>query len=374
MLTPPEPAPAPIQAISPSLYEALLLCPARATWYANGSRSILPTHPSALLGTCFHAVMEALQRGIAHGDEDECREGARRAFDELAARIHGEAQPLLRVKFPSPARIPYYNLIRERAAAAAAEYCRTVQHPGERSRSSVAEARFESSDHVIVGRPDLIDPEHSEVIDYKTGQPHDDGWQVSEREGRQLRLYAYLAAESGIEVTKGTIIRSNGETGSIQIPEKDAQAEAESARRLLAEFNASVESGISFRDAAIPSPTACRMCPCIPLCEAFWDAADSGWREECGVHVEGTVSSIHPAEVQGTALLTITVDASRGTLDEGEASIEQIPQGWVLADGDRCPERADAVRLVDGRLVSEDPAVVRADRVTTSLWRLESVQ
>ncbi|MHB1498514.1 MAG: hypothetical protein ACYCXN_11475, partial [Acidimicrobiales bacterium] len=67
MLTPNEPTPQAVQSISPSFYEALLGCPARAAWYISGTSGDLAPHPSALLGTCFHGVMEALQKGQITG-------------------------------------------------------------------------------------------------------------------------------------------------------------------------------------------------------------------------------------------------------------------------------------------------------------------
>jgi len=47
----------PLQQLSPSIYEALLRCRARATWAAFGDRSTLPQHPKALLGSCLHGLV-----------------------------------------------------------------------------------------------------------------------------------------------------------------------------------------------------------------------------------------------------------------------------------------------------------------------------
>lgn len=370
MLIPEQPTPTAIPAVSPSLYETLLGCPARAAWYANGPRNVTAAHPAALLGTCFHGVMEALQKGqLQEVDDEDRRDAARRLFDQLAAQLHVASHPLIGTKFARPDKIPYYNRIRERAAAVAGSQRPTADRP--HSAGVLSERRFQSSDGVIVGRPDVIDVERGEVIDYKTGQPAaQDSLRVSDREGRQLTLYAYLALEAGVAITRGTIVRSNGDTASIEISEAAARAEAERARLALSEFNSSVVQGRTFSELAHPSPPVCRFCPCIPFCEPFWASAEPSWNEECGCHVEGTVRSVQPANVQGTNLVTIEVTVSRGTIAGGPASIEQIPVAWVEADGDRCPLPEDTVRLVDARLVAEDPAVVRADRVMTSLWRL----
>jgi PD-(D/E)XK nuclease superfamily len=372
VLIPAPPTPGHIDRISPALYETLLGCPARATWSVHGQPAFAP-HPSALLGTCFHGVMEAVQRGQISGGDDQCRLAARDRFDRLAASIHAGAHPLLRMKFPSPEKLPFYNLFRERAVVLAVECCR---QSGEsmRSRSdaqgAVAEQRFTSSDGLIVGRPDFIDLLRSEVIDYKAGSIPDEGWRVSEREARQLNLYVYLAGEAGLSISQGTIVRGNGETATIEVPPAAAAAEAQKAREALAEYNASVD-GRTFYDLARPAPNTCRMCPCLPTCEPFWQTSDPTWQEGCGIHLEGIVVAVEQATVQGTRLVSLHVDASRGTLGQTAVIVEQVPLAWATADGDRAPEAGDVVRVVDGRLTSsEDPVVVRADRVTTSLWRV----
>ncbi len=375
MLIPDPLAPSPIDRISPSLYETLLGCPARAAWSAQGPRDALAPHPLALLGTCFHGVMEAVQKGQISASGDEGREAARQLFDQLAAEIHAHAHPLLKVKFSSSEKLPFYNLFRERAAVLAGEYAgRSGEGAGSDAGAdgSVAEQRFRSSDGLIVGRPDLIDEQRSEVVDYKTGLSADEGWRVSEREARQLNLYVYLATEAGVSATHGTIVRGNGETATIDIPPATAEAEAQSARDALAEYNQSVD-GSTFYDLARPAPDTCRMCPCIPMCEPFWAASDPTWQESCGVHVEGTITNVEEATIQATPLISIQVQASRGTLGQAPISVEQVPLAWPTVDGDRTPDVGDVVRIVDGRLTSpDDPLIVRADRIMTSLWRVEA--
>jgi PD-(D/E)XK nuclease superfamily len=333
----------------------------------------LMPHPLALLGICFHSVMEAVQKGRVLGSDEASRGAARDLFDESAAKIHADAHPLLKTKFPSPEKMPFYNLFRERAAALAAEYCGRLDREEASSsaaRSITAEARFSSADGLIVGRPDLIDLQQSEVIDYKTGLSAEDGWEVSEREARQLSLYVYLANESGLNLSRGTIVRGNGETATIEIAPDVAAAEGQRARAALTAYNTAVEDR-SFFDLATPAPETCRMCPCIPVCEPFWQASDPTWQGVSGIQIEGTIVGLESTTVQGTPLVSLNVDASRGTLGAARISIEQIPIAWMTADGDRAPTAGDVIRVVDARLVnSEDPVVVRADRIMTSVWRL----
>jgi hypothetical protein len=77
--------------------------------------------------------------------------------------------------------------------------------------------------------------------------------------------------------------------------------------------------------------------------------------------------------VQSTPLVSLLVEATRGTVGQVTLSLEQIPLSWVTSDGDRKPEVGDRVRIVDARLTNpEDPIVVRADRTMAALWRVAS--
>ena len=113
---------APIRQISPSLYQAMLRCRARAAWIAHGDKAAVPLQPKALLGTCFHAAVEQANRGQFSGlGRDEQLQAARNVFDRSAQTVLAQTHPLLRVKFGSPEKLPYYNLYRERAAIEAAD-------------------------------------------------------------------------------------------------------------------------------------------------------------------------------------------------------------------------------------------------------------
>ena len=91
MLTPNPPTPSRIDRISPTLYETLLGCPAEASWIVFGRHDLVAAHPLAILGTCFHEVLEAVQKGQISGSADECREAARDRFDQRATHLHGSA-------------------------------------------------------------------------------------------------------------------------------------------------------------------------------------------------------------------------------------------------------------------------------------------
>jgi hypothetical protein len=379
MRIPQPPVIRPLQHLSPTIYEALLRCRSRAAWAAYGDRGLLPQHPKALLGTCLHEVVEkAHNGGLAGGLEEEARLSlARELFDRCASALYDHAHPLTRAKFSAPDRLPYYNLYRERAALEAiASVQRVAQYAPPQGLSPPAagarlhaERRLVSSDGLLVGRPDLIDAAAQEVVDYKTGTLLDEAAAevVSPAEARQLRLYVHLALDNGIPVARATIARADGRRAAIDVSREDADAEGRKARELLAEYNSAV--GGSFDSAAQPSPENCCWCPCIPFCDEFWRVASPVWGDQCGVHLEGRVCSIERSTMQGVSLVTLRLEAQRGTVSAGETFVEQIPEAWITADGADVPGVGDAVRVAHGRLaVDTPPRVVRVDRAATSVW------
>ena len=377
MRLPPAPDIKPLKQLSPSVYEALIRCKGRAAWVAHGDRSVLPQHPKALLGTCLHSVVEEAHKGgLASAPDEQTRLSlARELFDRRARALYENAHPLVRAKFGAPDRIPYYNIYRERAALEAIASARRIDHAaatGALQPTNLlhlhAERRLVSRDGLLLGRPDLIDAAAQEVVDYKTGASLDEAvGAVSPAEARQLRLYVHLALDNGIPVSRAVIARADGRRAVIDVSKEEAEAEGRRARELLAEYNNA--AGSSFDNAARPSPENCCFCPCIPFCDAFWRAASSAWGEQCGVHLEGRVRSVEQSTMQGIKLMTLGVEAGRGTVSAGDTFVEQIPEAWITADGAAVPREGDTVRVVHGRLAGETPPqVVRVDRTATSLW------
>lgn len=385
MRIPEQPAIKELKHLSPSLYEAARVCKARAAWIAFGDRDRIPGHPRALLGTCVHAVVEDAHQGrLPPGDEESRRVSSRSAFDRKAKEIYDAAHPLVREKFPSPERIPYYYLFRERAAVLA--LATAPRSSGEAAPAGPAgvdaselpgalvETTLRSRDGLLLGRPDYVDPAAGEVVDYKTGAgPEDDPEGLRDSEARQLRLYIHLARENGLELHRGVVVRADGRRVALDIAAVEAAAEAQRARGTLGAFNAKASTH-GFEALAEPSPDACRYCPCIPFCEAFWEAATPAWLDECGTHVEGTVSAVDKAVVQNTALLTLELTAERGTVARGPAVLQQLPEKWACVDGAPAPEVGDVVRVVNCRLADDvgEAALIRPDRLTTAVWTVRS--
>jgi len=364
--------------LSASLYEALLVCEARAAWLAFGDRQMVPQHPKALLGTCVHAVLERGYNGALSGSEDEIRAAAREAFDQKAKELYDRAHPLVRAKFTAPERIPYYYLFRERAALLALETTPPMAAAGRglvsgsdvhRPPALLIETTLRSRDGLLVGRPDHVDTAAGEVVDFKTGTSADDGAsEISDSEARQLRFYVHLGRDAGLALTRAAIIRGDGSRLKLDVPEADATAEGEKARDVLRSFNARVDDG--FQQLAEPSPEACRHCPCVPFCEPFWRNVDPAWIDLSSTCLEGTISQVHTATVQGTELLTVDVAVSRGNIAPGIATLQQLPLTWACGDGSPIPEAGDVIRIVGARVsdTPEGPTLILPDRIATTFW------
>jgi RecB family exonuclease len=364
----------PLTRLSPSQYEAGRACKARLAWATAGRRDELPDHPKALLGTCFHAVVEAAATGRLPAENAELAgTAARELFDQLATAAYGRAHPLLRAKYQSVEVLPYYYLFRERAVLMAGRV-------SDRTRPSSApvgqatpprrlvESTLTSVDGLLFGRPDYVDVQAREIIDYKTGASSDDASAMSPAEARQLRLYVHLAFENELAISKGVIVRPGGQRAEAEVTQSQAEAEGTQARELLAHFNQI--AGRPFEAVASPSAETCKFCSCIPFCEPFWRAADPAWSDDCGTHVEGRIFGITESQVQGIPVLTFGLDVNRGTIAAATAFVEQVPESWTTIGGHPRPRIGELLRIVHGRGISLDApcVVIRVDRALTSVW------
>lgn len=352
------------------------MCKARLAWATRGRRDELPDHPKALLGTSFHAVVEAAALGRFPEESDEgIGAAAREMFDQVTGSAYVRAHELLRVKYRSAEALPYYYLSRERAALAAISVAdrrglpsaSTVPARGEAPPRRLIETTLTSSDGLLFGRPDYVDLQAEEIVDYKTGASFDDATAMSDAEIRQLNLYVHLALENHLSVSRGVIVRPGGRRAVAEVTKAQAEAEGHQARALLDQFNQA--AGRTFDAIAQPSTEACQFCACIPFCEAFWREAAPAWLEDCGTHVEGRITAITESQVQGVRLLTFGLEVNRGTLDAARAFVEQVPESWMTVGGCPPPRIGEIQRVVHGRATSAGVAsVIRVDRTITSLW------
>ena len=372
MKPPPAPVLQPVSRISPSLYVAARRCLARAAWVAHGQSNTLPKHPRAMLGSAVHHVLELAGAGrLAGNTAEERRESARSGFDDKMRELFASAHKVLQAKFSSPERLPYYNLYRERVALLAAEQASdnvTTQAgstDGGKPRV-LRETLLEANSGKLFGRPDLVDASKGEVKDYKTGRAPEDG-RLRDDEARQMRLYAHLANENNLPVSRGIVVRADRTEEELPITADEATAEAGEALTKLDELNAAM--GKSFYDIATPSAEACELCPCIATCERFWEA-DFEPPEKGYLHAEGVLIEDIAPKYQG--VIGLKLDVSRGTTRRGVVYVERLTEAWLTAGGDSLPKKGDRVRVLHLRVLddAEGSAVVAANREMTTVWQI----
>jgi hypothetical protein len=333
--------------------------------------------------------MEMGNQGRLPPGEEALRQ-AKEAFDKEAARRFAEAHPLIRAKFASPEKLPFYFARRARAVTLALQAssgsparrinrqpASATDHAPAIERTRLVEQTLSTRDGLIKGRIDLWEKSSSMVTDYKSGhEPKNEPLGMTNNEIRQLRLYVCLTLENGYPTSTAAIVRGDGRKYEIAVPTAEAEHEGLTARQTLAEFNQATASGHSFFSLASPSPTNCSGCPCIALCDPFWRAAQPEWEESCGTNVEGKIVESRDATFAGIPLRTLVLKSCHGSAPQGELVVEQIPLPW-LSLGSTIPDVGRVIRVVSAVRTLADPEcrVLQVDRIkSTAIWNAPHVQ
>jgi len=381
MTLPRLPKPARLTRLSPTTYEALRVCRAKAAWLAFGEQGALPGNSFALLGSCFHAVAAAAQKGQLRAADGNVTEAARQMFDAEAEKRYALAHKALKAKYSAKERLPFYYARREAAAVLARTICAKVVETAPTAHGTparLAENSLQSKDGLLYGRPDLLDIKQGEVVDYKTRrEAGSEAEQITEQERRQLHLYAHLAAENGWPIQRGVILLASGTKLEMEIDAQAAQHEAQQARQELASFNAAVSESTTFTELATPSAENCRFCPCMVVCAAFWQQAEPTWRDKIGIQVQGRLTETPPAVDAGTGFLALHLAETTGTAERGrEIVLEQMPATWLLGAEETRLEKGAHITIINARESSstEEKVILRADRADTEVWVLPAPQ
>jgi hypothetical protein len=375
------PKPAQLSRLSPSIYEALRVCRAKAAWLAFGERVALPGNPFAILGSCFHAVAEAAQKGLLRVADGNVTDAARKMFDDEAEQRYAEAHKALKAKYSDKERLPFYYARREAAAILARTlFDEAVEAPPSmhKTPARLIEKTLKSKDGLLRGRPDLLNIGTGEVVDYKTRrEASGEAEAITEQERRQLHLYAHLAAENGWPIHRGVILLASGTRLEMEIDAQEAQQEAQQARRELAAYNAAVIENTTFTELANPSEENCRRCPCMVVCEAFWHKAEPAWRDKIGIQVQGRLADTPSASLPGTNFIALQLVETTGTAERGkEIVLEQMPETWLQGSQEIGLEKGTLIKIINAResASTEEKVILRADRADTEVWVLPAPQ
>jgi PD-(D/E)XK nuclease superfamily protein len=381
MTLPHPPKPAQLSKLSPSIYEALRVCRAKAAWLAFGERGALPGNSFAMLGLCFHKVAAAAQKGQLRAPNGNVMAAARQMFDAEADRRYAEAHKALKAKYSAKERLPFYYARREAAAVLARTICDDAVEAApsaHRTPARLIEKSLQSKDGLLYGRPDLLNIGSGEVVDYKTRREASSETEViTEQERRQLHLYAHLAAESGWPIQRGVILLASGTKLEMEIDVHEAKREAQQARKELAAYNSALSKNTTFTDLANPSAENCRRCQCMVVCEPFWQKAEPDWREKTGIQVQGHLADTPSSSIPGTNFIALHLTETTGTADRGkEIVLEQMPEPWLLGPEEIRLEKGALIKIINAResASTEEKVILRADRADTEVWALPAPQ
>lgn len=316
----------PLGSISPSRFIGLQMCSLREVLAANHTPALLPTAPSARLGSVVHRLLELAGRGYFVGAdrvEVEARwEELLRAAEQEAARSW-----LDRHLLPLSAFIPDFEVRRLRALAAALAIAANSASRSEARRSAHPqllgyELDVVTPDGRATGRIDaVIQGDGGPVLrDYKSGAIHsvdDDGNRVVREEyASQLKLYAAMYAEmSGIWPVRLELVPVGEEPESIDFTIEECTSLLTDALCILDRINGILTSGISstsvMHELAGPAPSTCMYCTYRPLCAPYADARTlsdaSGWPND----VRGELREIR---LLGNGRLIVALDTPGGTV------------------------------------------------------------
>lgn len=355
----------PLSKITPTLYNIGLACPSRALWTKYGNRVVFPTGPTAILGQAFHTVLESASRNKFRGDINVRIASAKKVFADSVQTTYDRSHPLVRWRWPTPNHLPRYALVQAEAALSALKFSESNSAKTFSCRY-ISERKLTSIDGLIEGRIDLIDNKSNEVIDYKSGFGLTSEKQITDQETRQLRLYAYLCIEHGINIDRGVIVRRDGTRNILPITDSSAYAEANFARDFRTKLIMDISMGASISDLAKPSKANCTFCPCRAICEPFWEVASPEWATNTGLCIEGFIIDTKKRETYLGSTIHLDIHITGGTANIGVRRTTVVPRILIDADGSSLPLPGQMIRIVD--LAPDDGSEVlriNRNRITT---------
>ena len=271
----------PMTTISPSRFDSIQKCPLREVWAAGRAKGLVPSSPSAFLGSVVHRVIEEAMLGTEQNLGQVFEDFASAADDRL------RKDPIHRRWVPLSAHAPDYAEMRRRAIERAQA---ATQKPEARAaptrRRTGPEVRVSARGGKVRGSIDEVDLSGGRVVlrDLKTGNIRKSGTAMPEPKlayAKQLRMYAAMYEED-IEISDGKwpdyleLVPLYGPPLAVPYEHAECTALLDQAVETLAAINRTIEShdnSEAEKLLARPAPDTCRWCPYRPACSEYRNAS-----------------------------------------------------------------------------------------------------
>jgi hypothetical protein len=277
-----------LKAISPSRFTALQECALREVWSASQTPQLLPSSPSARLGSIIHRLLQE----AGEGRLINCSEA--RIDHRLQELIKDAEQVMLltwleRHLVPLSGSIPDFEVRCIRTRKRALEISETISHVDKklstpRSREKLDhgfELPMSSPDGTVQAKIDAVlpSPEGAVLKDYKSGAIFADDSELlptlKVSYEKQLMLYAALyAASKGRWPVRLELVPLTGIPCSVAFNRSDCSLLLEEASEVLQKVNSTIKEAVHAPQELIkrlgaPSPTNCAYCPYRPGCGPY---------------------------------------------------------------------------------------------------------
>ena len=276
----------PMRRISPSRVVLMRECPLREVLVANGLPKLLPSSPSARLGSAIHAFLEEVGR-----KEDKII--AKDLLELTWDRVLGEMEVLIagnwleRHFVPLRRSVPDFEVRRIQAMALAEKMPHRASSAPWTPADGRHQARFgpeipvSSSDGLISARLDSVVSSDGGVIirDYKSGSLYESPWEsnspVRLSYEVQLKVYAALYFDAfGVWPFQLELVPLSGVATIVACDPDECRRLVDDARLLFMAVNHIIGeatarfSGVQWR-LARPAPRVCASCEYRPACGPY---------------------------------------------------------------------------------------------------------
>ena len=301
-----------VSVISPSRFSGMQGCQLREAWAAGGAQGLVPSSPSAFIGTVVHKVVEEASLGTDENPAQLFDRLARAADDRLLEDpIHCRWVPLSE-------HAPDYSQIRQRAIDLALAATPNSRRPISHGRRRVGrEVRVTAREGKLRGIIDEVDVSGGRVIlrDLKTGVVRRSGTtspEAKQEYATQMRMYAAMYAEDD-EISGGKwphlleLVPLFGPSLSVPFNPDECILLLDQAVEALAAINRTIEAhdrGKAEMLLARPSPDVCRWCAYRPVCIAYRNASS---RDDDVAWPADVWGSVADKAVKGNGTLAISV-------------------------------------------------------------------